>query len=53
MLHGNLYVTRWRGRPKMRWLDKVSMNLRKVGVSRWTDKARNREAWRRVGVEAK
>jgi hypothetical protein len=48
-----LYATRRRGRPKMRWLDDVSMDLRKMGVSRWRDRARNREAWRRVAEEAK
>jgi hypothetical protein len=37
----------------MRWLDDVSMDLRKMGVSRWRDRARNREAWRRVVEEAK
>jgi hypothetical protein len=42
-----------RGRPRMKWLDDVSMDLRKMGVSRWRDRARNREAWRRVVEEAK
>ena len=37
----------------MRWLDDASMDLRKMGVSGWRDKARNREAWRRVVEEAK
>ena len=37
----------------MRWLDDVSMDLRKMGVSGWRDSAGNREAWRRVLEEAK
>jgi hypothetical protein len=46
LLYGKLYATRRRGRPRMRWLDDVSTELRMEG------RARNREAWRRV-VEAK
>ena len=53
MLYGKLYVTRRRGRPKMRWLDDVSMDLRKMGVNEWRDRARNREAWRHIVEEAK
>ena len=37
----------------MRWLDDVSMDLRKMGVSRWRYRARNREAWRHIVEEAK
>jgi hypothetical protein len=33
MLYGKLYVTRRRGRPKMRWLDDVSMDLRTMGLT--------------------
>jgi len=31
----------------------VSMDLRKMGVNEWRDRARNREAWRRIVEEAK
>jgi hypothetical protein len=53
MLYGKLYATRRRGRPKMRWLYDVSMDLRKMDVSGRRDRARNRQAWRRVVEEVK
>ena len=37
----------------MRWLDDVSMDLRKMGLNEWKDRARNREAWRHIVEEAK
>ena len=53
MLYGKLYATRRRGRPRMRWLDDVSMDPRKMGVNEWRDRARNRETWRHIVEEAK
>jgi hypothetical protein len=52
MLYGKLYATRRRGRRRVRRLD-VSMDLRKMDVSRWRDRARNHEAWRHIVEEAK
>jgi hypothetical protein len=37
----------------MRWLDDVPVDLRKMGVNEWRDRAWNREAWRRIVEEAK
>jgi len=48
MLYGKLRSTRWRGRPKMRWLDDVSTDLRKMGINEWRDRARDREARKRT-----
>jgi hypothetical protein len=47
------YATRRRGRPKTRWLDDVSTDLRKMEINEWRDRARDREVWRRIGMEAK
>jgi hypothetical protein len=53
MMYGKLCATRRRGRPKMRWLDDVSTDLRKMGINEWRGRSRDREVWRRIGMEAK
>ena len=42
VLYGKLYATRQRGRPRMRWLDDVSMDLRKMGENEWTQQGTER-----------
>ena len=37
----------------MRWLDDVSMDLRKMGINEWRDRARDRETWRHIVAEVK
>jgi hypothetical protein len=32
-MYGKLYATRRRGRPKTRWLDDVSTDLKKMGIN--------------------
>jgi hypothetical protein len=46
MLYGKLYATRRRERPNTKWLDVVSMDLRKMGINEWRGRARDREVWR-------
>jgi hypothetical protein len=52
-MYGKLYATRRKGRQTMRWLDDVSMDLRKMDVNEWRDRGRNRGAWRYIVGEAK
>jgi len=47
-MYRKLYAARRRGRTKMRWLDDVSTDLRKMGINEWRERARDREAWRRI-----
>jgi GTP1/Obg family GTP-binding protein len=53
MLKGRLYSKRRKGRPRMRWLDDVESDLKKMKVKGWKEKTRNRGQWRLVVEEAK
>ena len=44
---------RGRGRTRLRWIDDVEDDLRKLGVKRWRAKALDREEWASIIREAK
>ena len=53
VLKGKLYTKRRIGRSKIRWLEDVIVDLRRMGISGWMEKARNKDQWRRIVEEAK
>jgi hypothetical protein len=53
MLKRRLYSKRRKGRPRMRWLDDVESDLKKMKVKVWKEKMGNRVLWRLVAEEAK
>jgi hypothetical protein len=50
---GKLYATKGIGRPRIRWLEDVTADLRRMGIKGSTEKARNGNQWRRIVEEAK
>jgi hypothetical protein len=44
---------RGRGRPRLRWINDLEDDLRKLGVKRWRTKTLNREEWASIIMEAK
>jgi len=53
VLKGKLYATRRIGRPRIRWLEDAIADLRRMGISGWMEKKRNRDRLRRIVEEAK
>lgn len=49
---GTLEGKRDRGRPRLRWLDCIEEDLRKVGIRRWRKRAEDRSDWAIVLKEA-
>jgi len=50
---GKLEGRRGRGRPRLRWINNVEDDLRKLSVKRWRTKALDREEWASIVREAK
>jgi hypothetical protein len=53
MLKGEIYMTRKKGRARLRWLEDEYDHLRKMKVKGWGGKIKNREEWRLIVKEAK
>jgi len=41
------------GRPRLRWMDDVREDLRRMGVTNWRIRAHRRDEWKMVVKEAK
>jgi hypothetical protein len=53
IFEGKLEGRRSRGRPRLRWLNDVEDDLRKLGVKRWRTKELEREEWASIVKVAK
>ena len=53
IFEGKLEGKRSKGRPRLRWINDVEDDLRKIGVKRWRSKALDREQWASIIREAK
>jgi len=53
IFEGKLEGRRGRGWPRLRWINDVEDNLRKLGLKQWRMKVLNREEWASILREAK
>jgi hypothetical protein len=53
IFEGKLEGRRGRGQPRLRWINNVEDDLRKLGVKRWRTKATDREERASIVREAK
>jgi hypothetical protein len=52
IFEGKLEGRRDRGRPRLRWINDVEDDLRKLGVKRWRTKVMDRVEWASIVREA-
>jgi hypothetical protein len=53
IFEGILEGRRGRGRPRLRWINDMEADLRKLGVKRWRTKALDRVEWASIIRESK
>ncbi|XP_039291968.1 uncharacterized protein LOC120353207 [Nilaparvata lugens] len=53
LLESKMIGTHRRGRPRRRWLEDVTADLRVLGIRGWENVAERRDDWRRIVQEAK
>jgi hypothetical protein len=53
VFEGKLEGRRGRRRPRLRWIDNVEDDLRKLGIKRWRIKVLDRDEWTSIIPEAK
>ncbi|KAJ4449274.1 hypothetical protein ANN_00672 [Periplaneta americana] len=53
LLDGRILSMARRGRPRKRWFQNISYDLKRLGISGWWKKAKRRDEWRRIAEEAK
>ena len=53
MMEGRLFIGRRKGRPRLRWMDDVVLDLKVMKLKQWMEKTKDREKWRLIVEKAK